>query len=151
MPGAVCTVILAFIVLIFAIVKLNVLIERTEYDVIIESFEYNFDQNNQFGLDDGFAIAAAITAYDSNESSIEDDRIGTIQFYLKHWTGTQIFGFSRLKQRPCTTQDFGTDETSQYGFYPLNKKMAGFTHFERKMKCIDEPFQIWGDYNSDDG
>ena len=97
MPGAVCTLILAFIVFLFALYKLNVLIERSEYDVVVESFEYNFDQNNQFGLDDGFAIAAAITAYDSNENPIEDERIGTIQFYLKRWEGTKVFDFPPLK------------------------------------------------------
>ena len=29
--------------------------------------------------------------------------------------------------------------------------MAKFETFNSKMKCIDEEFQIWGDYNSDDG
>ena len=97
MPGATCTILLAIIVLIFALVKLNVLVERTEYDVIVENFEYNFDRNNKFGLDDGFVIAAAITAYDSSEEPIEDERIGTIQFYLKRWVGTKFFRFSKLE------------------------------------------------------
>ena len=97
MPGATCTIILAIIVFIFALYKFNVLVERTEYDVIVESFEYNFDRDNQFGLDDGFVIAAAITAYDSNEQPIEDERIGTVEFYLKRWVGTKFFEFSKLK------------------------------------------------------
>ena len=89
MPGAICTILLFFVVFIFAGYKFNVLVQKTEYDVIKESFEYHFDQTHKFGNDDGFAVAATITEFDSGDKSIENERIGTIKFYLKHWVGAE--------------------------------------------------------------
>ncbi len=31
----------------------------------------------------------------------------------------------------------------------MHPKYEGFAGYRTKMKCIDEPYQIWGDYNSD--
>ena len=48
-------------------------------------------------------------------------------------------------------EDFKVDvETgvSSYGFYDLHESTATWTSFREAMKCIDEPFDIYGDFNS---
>ena len=136
MPGAVCTIILLCTIFVFAGYKFNVLVEKTEYDVVVETYQYNFDWTHQFGLDDGFAIAAAIIAYDNSEEPVEDPRIGTIEFYLKYWKGMDEFSFTKLSSRLCNSLiDVGSDSGTEHGFCPLHDKMKGFIGFWEKMKC----------------
>lgn len=51
--------------------------------------------------------------------------------------------FYPLKDRPCTDKDFEED------FFPLHKRMEGLSILTKKMKCVEDPYEIWGDYNSD--
>lgn len=43
-----------------------------------ETFEYQYDHNDKIGKKDGFAIAAAVTAFNFDPESIEDESIGTV-------------------------------------------------------------------------
>ena len=53
--------------------------------------------------------------------------------------------FTELKSRKCNDQDFD----GSGAFWPLHEKYLGFVNYRKKMKCIDEPYQIWGDYDAD--
>ena len=123
MPGAIFTLILILIILTYAGYKFNVLAQMHEYHVSKETYQYHFDKTDQFGVNDGFAIAAAITGFGISENLIEDERIGTIEFYLKSWVGNDDFKFTKLKSRQCREDDFkaGTGGTTNYGLYPLNR------------------------------
>ena len=149
MPGAIFTIILITIMLIYTGYRVNVLAQKTEYHVEREEYEFHYSKGNQFGQDDGFAVAASITSFGSQAEVVEDERYGTIEFYLKHWDGADIFDWRKLKSRRCTKGDFLV--TNDYGLNPLHDKMKKFQPLQEKMKCIDEPYQIWGDYNSDQG
>ena len=46
MPGAISTIILITIMLIYAGYRVNVLAQRTEYDVVREEYEYHFSKGN---------------------------------------------------------------------------------------------------------
>ena len=86
--------------------------------------EFYYDHTFKFGLDDGFKVAAAITAFDGDFSVTEDPTVGEIKFYLKQWTDDTSLGlwFTELKQRPCTEADFEGDDA----FWPLHEKYAAY-------------------------
>ena len=107
--------------------------------------EYEFDHTKQLGPDDDFRVAAAITAFDSNYTVTEDPTVGEIKFVLKSWSLTEPITFTYLKDRPCNDADFEGEDA----FWPLHPKYAAFRDYRKKMKCIDEPYQIWGDYNAE--
>lgn len=100
--------------------------------------------DDKIGTNDGFAMAAAVTSYDGNLESIEDERYGTVKFFLKTWESSYEINFRELKQRPCSSKDY--DEV----FYPMHARSVGQANFLlHKMKCIDEAYELFGDYHAD--
>ena len=72
---------------------------------------------------------------------------------MKTWgsDGSGIMSFIELKQRPCVEEDFKVDEAtgvSSYGFFDLHETTKMWTTFHESFKCIDEPYDVYGDYNS---
>ena len=60
-------------------VKIDSFMERqSQYQKRQETFEYYFSRDDKLGKKDGFAVAAAITRYDDDPESIEDESIGTV-------------------------------------------------------------------------
>lgn len=123
-----------------------------------------FDSSHKFKpVESGFKIAATVSAFDTNPDPIEDERIGTIKFYIKSWSnaiGTD-FGFKELDARPCSIDDFAkNDDDFEAGkFYPLRDKFRGkhggsdgsefgYEFYQEKMKCIDDGYELFGDYDS---
>ena len=138
MPGAICSIFALFLVIVYAAYKVIVLVERSEYDILQELYEFKYDHTFHFGLDDGFRVAAGITGFDGNYTITEDPTIGEIKFYLKEWVedATQGLWFTELKQRPCNDSDFEGDDA----FWPLHEKFYSLKDYRKKMKCIDEPY-----------
>ena len=56
--------------------------------------EYEYDHTFEFGFDNGFKVAAAITAFDSNYTETEDPTVGEIKFYLKSWSLDESLSFT---------------------------------------------------------
>ena len=139
-PGAICTIAMTVVILVFASYKAKDLVAMSEYKVNSEVYDHYFGADDKFGEDIGFAVAAAVTAFDGNLEPIEDERIGTVKFYLKKWSdasGTD-FHFEELRTRPCEERDFRPAEEYQTGsFFPLREKFKGFQWIEGKLKCID--------------
>ena len=77
-PGAICWLIMITIMLGFATYRLSNVITQSQYQKRQETFEYYFDGDDRLGKKDGFAVAAAITRYDDDPESIEDESIGTV-------------------------------------------------------------------------
>ena len=94
-------------------------------------------------------MAAGLTAFDGREESIEDESIGTVKFYLKSWTDETAVKFTELESRQCSERDFARDANSVEGLYPLHTKMTMLKTYKKAMKCIEKPYELWGDYNSD--
>ena len=97
---------LAFITVIscFAASRLNMLL-TLKYSTSDELFAYYFskDTGGIFGPDDGFRIAAAISRFDGDAESIEDEEIGVIRFFIKSWTGPlDEVVFTELPTSQCT-------------------------------------------------
>lgn len=103
--------------------------------------------------EDGFRIAVTVTSF-GDLSEIEDPSIGTVEFYLKSWTdevNADPLTFKKLKTRTCDRKlDFGdgADNEGKSFFNPLHSKSTSYQGYIKKMKCVDEPFEIFGDYNT---
>ena len=95
-------------------------------------------------------MAAGLTAFDGQEESIEDESVGTVKFYLKSWIDeSSPVKFTELESRQCSERDFARDADSVEGLYPLRAKMTNLKTYSKAMKCLVEPYELWGDYNSD--
>ena len=118
MPGSICTIIMFIILLSFAGYKTNFLIQRRDYNIMQEVFEYYYDSSFQFGTSDGFAVAATVASFDKNHDLIENERIGTVKFYMKEWMEEEIdsLSFRELESRPCTDKHF-SDGDNEKQFY----------------------------------
>ena len=96
-------------------------------------------------------IAAAVTSFDGNEESIEDEEIGTINFFLKSWNMNSNDGlkWTELESRPCEPDDFKYEKDKNDGFYETNPiSEAYLSIYGKKLKCIVDDISISGNYES---
>ena len=137
---------MACFMLTYATYRFSFVISQNKYKTNLEIYEYHFGPNDKIGAKEGFAIAATISSFDGNPNSIEDEEIGTIKFFTKSW-GEEFdddINFKELKQKKCTDADYSE------AFYPLHERMSSFAFFKKKMKCIDEAYEVWGTYSADE-
>ena len=83
----------------------------------------------------------------------EDPEIGAIKFVLKEWDSpTASVRFNDLETRNCQQEDVTHDEgetQNEYGFYPFDPDTVGnLESVKGRLKCIDEPYEIKGHYDS---
>lgn len=89
--------------------------------------EHFYPVSEQFTLDMGFYIAAAVTSFDGDHSPIEDPTIATLKFELKTWDISDNekgeFKFRELKTKMCEESDFndhaGSNKNSR--FLPMSE------------------------------
>ena len=73
------------IVLTYAVYKFILLENQSQYNTLQEVVDYHFEPSDSFGISGGFAVAAAVSSYDGNPLSIEDEEIGQVKFFIKSW------------------------------------------------------------------
>lgn len=121
---------------------------ETRNDAIYMDSTYAFDHTK------GFTVAAAVTYGDESFNFEEEDpEIGQLKYFIKHWAAsTEGVKFRELKSRKCLPEDFEFQpghKRSNYGFYPFDKDTEGnFEVVKDRFKCIDEPFELKGHYDS---
>ena len=76
-----------------------------------------------------------------------------MKFVIKHWSNsTQGVEFRELKTRNCESKDITMKESedrNEYGFYTFDPDTEGnVISVKDRLKCIDEPFEIKGHYDS---
>lgn len=153
--GSILSLITFLIMGFYSVYKIMTLFAITDYRIMKATSENYFDVLPGFSERDGFSIAAAVTAYDGSPEPIEDPEIGTLKIYLKYWGHPQFgedFGFKELKTELCDpARDFNNLEgtVSTAPFYALNKvSVSDLDKYGPKMKCIAEPYEIFGDFNT---
>lgn len=146
--------ILIFTILTYSLTTLTDLIDRTNYINLEMKYKNKLDYSDfKFTPADGFAIAAGIQFYDPVDMKFKTQirpEIGQIKFLIKEWySQTTSMKLTELKQRKCEEKDFRVDneqEKSSYGFYAFSSLDREVLNEE--LYCIDEPFEIAGNYNS---
>ncbi len=64
--GAICTIIIYSVILLYALNKLTVLYNKKDVDVLSMVDDHAIDPLEKFNNKDGFNIAVGLTAYDKN-------------------------------------------------------------------------------------
>ena len=104
--GAVLTIFTLIITLSYTSWKLLVMFEQTEFKIQAHDQENYYDFEEEFGTNEGFALAAAITSYDGSSEDITDYSIGRFIFVKKEWDGSDKtkkdkIDFKILETEPC--------------------------------------------------
>ena len=81
--GSMLSIITIISLLTYATVKLVQLSLMEDFKINMIEKENSYGSDFTFTQEEGFNVAVAVTAYDSNPESIEDPSIGQLKFYLK--------------------------------------------------------------------
>ena len=85
MTGALCSLILTIILIAYAYLKIDVLIEKKDVDIMRTVNDYHFADDEVFGYEEGMNVAVALTAWDYNEDYLLDSTYGELVFYKYSW------------------------------------------------------------------
>lgn len=106
--GAFCSFIVFIFLAAFTITKLQTLLLIEEVDVMSASEDHVLDPGERFSSEDGFFIAAAITAYDGDPEPDEKPEYG--ELFIEHygWGNEEIgfeYGSTRIPNHQCSDSD----------------------------------------------
>ena len=137
--------------------KAEVLMLRKDVDVLQTVKESYYSTDYVFSYENGFNIAVAFTAYDSNPEPILDPTYGEIVYNHYKW-GPDVgendtYGSKRLplKSHQCTSTELGLDDDrSQSKFLPTFRDGIDEVRFyQKKFVCAEqEDLKVSGDFNS---
>ena len=113
-----------------------------------------FDFNHKFGAADGLFLAAALTEYDGNTESIEDERYGKliIEQYGWGYNGETASRSTPLETHQCSDIELGLETDIEAGekFKLIENSVGVVSTWKKKFKCMEaEDIEIWGDFNSE--
>jgi len=83
--GSMLTLALLAVVIIYALVKADVLVNSKDVNVLSTINDMIFTPDDEFTYENGFNIAVGFTAYDSNPEPILDPTIGEVVFNHYRW------------------------------------------------------------------
>ena len=75
---------LSTLIFIYAVVRIQIMSERSD-DQYIQSVTDSYFTEEPFTTEDGFNVAFALSAYDSEQEFIEDPDYGTLKAYHYEW------------------------------------------------------------------
>mmetsp|Transcript_9947 Transcript_9947/g.12400 ORF Transcript_9947/g.12400 Transcript_9947/m.12400 type:complete len:147 (+) Transcript_9947:175-615(+) len=132
--GSICSVFLLTITCLYAYIKFDVLINRKDVDVLTANRDMFYSDDFIFGYEQGFNVAAAFTAYDSETEWILDKKYGEIFFNGFAWgprpDGTYFTERRRLDDHICTLEELGYEgEKKNHRFFPVHEASAGIIGF----------------------
>ena len=153
--GFAFTVLLVIVLTVYGIVQMMTLLNYNNSIITVNEIDSHYNQNYTFDLDihKNLQVAFGITYYDGNTERLDFDDIGRIIPRIKTWNLDTRTQFRDLKFRPCSREELGISEEyseKEALFYPPHpKSVFSIEFYWKKLNCIDEPFDITGDYESD--
>ncbi len=105
--GGFLTIILTLVTLMFTYAKLITLIDKHDVDIMGSLSEGAIEYSTNFTASDGFFLAAALTEYDSNTESIEEERFGELVIEHYGWGYSDSIGSksTQLETHECTDEE----------------------------------------------
>ena len=108
----------------------------------------------KFGADDGFFVAAALTAYDLNEEITEEERYGelVIEHYGWGYDGNYIEKSVNIENHFCSEEELGLKigGSGSILYETVEANKIDVIRYRKKFKCVArEDSVIWGNYNSE--
>ena len=130
--GALCSVIFIMISLIFLYSKIMVLVNVSRITVISNYQVGALTYDDQYRGEDGFFVAAALTAYDSETEPIDDPRYGdlTMEYYGWGYEGELGSKFTPLGTHRCSDEELGLSNDVEYPIFATSA--AEVTTYKKK-------------------
>ena len=143
--GAGLSIFTMILMISYASWKLLTMFSRLDYKVQVHDQENFYSYTQEFSVQDGFMIAAAVTAYDGNQDDITDETIGRLKFVRKTWDGEDSVDgelkFVEIETVQCD-QDYLLG--AEASFYELDE---GSKHdaktYAPKMLCAANPEDLY--------
>jgi hypothetical protein len=153
----------------YGYLKYQIMREFEDTTVMTSTKELEYDDSVILSDHMNFNVAFAITYYDGDLESIENPNIGRMKAIYREWGLGDYSGIleTELPTRPCTMADFGLDDyqdgdtlerltdftknmTDIPGtfFTPVQHQIYYFMTYGHKMKCMDQPLKVQGNYDS---
>lgn len=83
--GALCSIFIVTLVLLYSYLKTDVLVNRKDVDVLSTIKDFEFEDTEIFSHDNGFNIAVGFTAYDTSSDWLLDSTYGELVFASYSW------------------------------------------------------------------
>ena len=134
---------------------MDILINKKDVDVLTATKDLYYGSDFRFEYKDGFNVAVAFTAYDTDPEWILDESIGEIYFNHFQWglvNGEFKTERKRLNHHNCTREELGLEgEPKNHRFFPLHAASEEVVDFySKKFICLeDKDMSIYGDYNTE--
>ena len=139
--GFFLTIILFILVIAYACIKLQILIEFDDTKISQTTLDSNFEIDDKITSDDGIAFAFAFTSYDNSTEQLDPD-YGEVDAVLWQWGFDEEFGntWNKLSTRPCTLAELGLTELKkgerEY-LYPSHKNAKNeVAYYADKFRCL---------------
>ena len=151
--GTCLSIILLMVMILFMYTKIVSLAMKNEVDIMSALDENKIDFNYKFSGEDGFFLAAALTAYDTERNIIEEERYGELVIELYGWGYDGGIGFSKpapIDYHYCSDEELGFFRGPDTQIFPIfSSQLAEVQLFRNKFKCFKKSsVELWGDFNS---
>lgn len=155
--GALCSIILTIVVLLYTYQKLDVFLAKKDVDILSTINDLHWTDDDIFSYENGLNIAVAFTAYDSEEKWILDETYGELIFNSYSWGPTEDGGFATerklLDGHRCQRDELRLepDQLQNARFQEKDKTSKGLVEaYWQKFLCLNkEEMYIYGDFNSE--
>ena len=116
------TVFLTLAMVVYTLLKINVLIYKTEIDILATKLDYYYDDSFVFDQSMGLYVAVAFSGYNNKREYELDKSIGEIVYISYEWgydeDGNTFLKRERIPSHVCTKEELGLEGDSS-NFYPL--------------------------------
>ena len=139
----------------YAAWKIINLINLVDYTVRVYDQENFYDIKEEFGPEDGFMLAAGLTAYDSSPEDITDLSIGRLKFIKKIFShSSRGIRFEDIETKFCNqTELLEGEETPSSDYFELADMTREHAQtYAPKMLCASNPadLTILGNYDAEE-
>ena len=109
---------------LYTMLKVNVLVYKTEIDILATKLDYYYDESFVFDYSMGFNVAVAFTDWDNTKEYVIDKSIGEVVFEEFAWGEDEDGNYwshrLRIPSHVCTKEELGLEGDSS-NFFPLMK------------------------------
>ena len=139
--GSFLTFLMYAITIVFFYSKFMVLKHKTDITILRNVIDSEFTAEDAFTAEDGFFVAAALTAYDSETESIERPEYGELAISSWRWGFKEDIGSVKQEYEThnCSDEELGLADSKNSLTYPLVKSHAKeVVTYKKKFKCINK-------------
>ena len=119
--GSICSIIVLAVTAFYAYLKMVVLIEKKDVDILSTVKELYYTDHDYFRYKDGLNIAVAFTGYDNIEEPILPPQIGELVWNSNSWgndeNGDPFVERLPLDDHACTRDELNLDDAVNPKFF----------------------------------